>query len=124
MRFVNVLIGCTPEMTSNVTRIDIEVACATEQKNRVIRLQVPEGTRLAEAVALSGMADEFPELDMSTSKMGIFGQVESPGRILVGGDRVEIYRPLLINPRQARLNRAAAANRSEAEVKQNKRNPD
>jgi len=118
MRFATVQIGCTPEMTAHVTRIDIEVACATEQKSKVIRLQVPEGTQLAEAVALSGMADEFPELDMSTSKMGIYGQVESPGRILADGDRVEIYRPLLINPRQARLNRAAAAKRSEADVKQ------
>jgi putative ubiquitin-RnfH superfamily antitoxin RatB of RatAB toxin-antitoxin module len=108
MLSANVPIGCTPDMTSSTPLIKIEVACATEAKQKVISMQVPEGTRLAEAVALSGIADEFPELDMSTSKMGIFGQVESQDRILAGGDRVEAYRPLLINPRQARLNRAAA----------------
>jgi len=109
MPFAIVLISCTPDMTSDAPQIGIEVACATELKQKVISLQVPEGTRLAEAVELSGIAGEFPELDMSTGKMGIFGQVESSDRVLAEGDRVEIYRPLQVNPRQARLNRAAAS---------------
>jgi putative ubiquitin-RnfH superfamily antitoxin RatB of RatAB toxin-antitoxin module len=91
------------------SKIVVEVACATEVKQKVISLQVPEGTPLDRAIALSGIADEFPELDMSTSRVGIFGQFASRDRVLNDGDRVEIYRPLLISPRQARLNRAAAS---------------
>ena len=109
MLFANVLIGYTTDMSSSTPQINIEVACATAVKQKVISLQVPEGTRLAEAIALSGIAGEFPQLDMSITKMGIFGRVEPQDRVLAEGDRVEIYRPLLINPRQARLNRAAAS---------------
>jgi putative ubiquitin-RnfH superfamily antitoxin RatB of RatAB toxin-antitoxin module len=124
MPFVNVPIGCTRDMASDTQHINIQVACATEVKQKVISLQVPEGTRLAEAVALSGIADEFPELDMSTSRMGIYGQVESPHRILAHSDRVEIYRPLLTNPRQARLNRAAVSKQNAAAAEQSKEHSD
>lgn len=120
MLFVNALIAYMPDMASNNPWIDIEVACATEAKQKVIRLQVPNGTRLAEAVALSGIADEFPKLDILSSKMGIYGHLESPDRILVDGDRVEIYRPLVVSPGQARLNRATASKRNAAAAKQNK----
>jgi putative ubiquitin-RnfH superfamily antitoxin RatB of RatAB toxin-antitoxin module len=116
MLFAHVLIGYTPDMIPSEPQINIEVACATEVKQKVISLQVPEGTRLADAVARSGIADEFPELDMSISKMGVFGQVESQDRVLAEGDRVEIYRPLLINPRQARLNRAAASKQNKGKT--------
>lgn len=109
MLFANAPIDYMPDMTSKAPLIKIEVACATAVKQKVISLQVPEGTELAEAVALSGIADEFPDLNVGSSKMGIYGQVEPPDRVLADGDRVEIYRPLLISPRQARLNRAAAS---------------
>ncbi len=116
MLFANVLIGYTPDMISSAPQINIEVACATAVKQKVISLQVPEGTRLADAVARSGIADEFPELNMSITKMGIFGRVEPQDRILTEGDRVEIYRPLLINPRQARLNRAASSKQNKGKT--------
>lgn len=111
-----------PDMTSKAPQINIEVACATKARQMVISLQVPDGTRLAEAVALSGITDEFPDLDITTSKMGIYGQVESKDRILADGDRVEIYRPLLISPRQARLNRAATSKQNAVAAKQNNGN--
>jgi putative ubiquitin-RnfH superfamily antitoxin RatB of RatAB toxin-antitoxin module len=111
-------------MASDTRYINIQVACATEIKQKVISLQVPEGTGLAAAVALSGIADEFPELDMSTSSMGIYGRVESPHRILADQDRVEIYRPLLTNPRQARLNRAAVSKQNAATTAPSKEQSD
>lgn len=122
MLFANVLIDCMPDMTSKAPQINIEVACATKARQMVISLRVPDGTRLAEAVALSGITDEFPDLDITASKMGIYGQVESKDRILADGDRVEIYRPLLISPRQARLNRAATSKQNAVAAKQNNGN--
>lgn len=86
----------------------VEVAYARPDKQRIIRLQVPEGTTLVEAARLSGIVDMFPEIDLEQIDMGIFGKVvKKPGeQTLREGDRVELYRPLKIDPKQARLNRA------------------
>ncbi len=98
------------KMKTETPLINIEVACATERKQRIISLRVPEGTTVIQAVALSAIADEFPELDVLTSKVGVFEQLSSPDDILSDGDRVEIYRPLPVHPRQSRLNRARRTN--------------
>ncbi|MCY4357791.1 MAG: RnfH family protein [Gammaproteobacteria bacterium] len=95
----------------------VEVACATPEKQCVIRLKVVRGTTALQAVRKSGIADEFPELDTESSPMGIFS-MRLDGRrlplpseyVLQARDRVEIYRPLLIDPKQARLNRVARNN--------------
>ena len=96
--------------------IDVEVACATAQKQRILALRVATGTTAWQAVLASGISGEFPELEISNSPMGIGGerldgkQRPLPGEyVLQAGDRVDIYRPLTINPRQARLARAATA---------------
>ncbi|MEX2476428.1 RnfH family protein [Marinobacter sp.] len=88
--------------------MDVEVAFARPQKQEIISLQVPEGTTALEAVKRSGIVDVFPEIDPERNDMGIFGKIiKSPAdHELRAGDRVEIYRPLLIDPKQARLNRA------------------
>ncbi|GHD43510.1 hypothetical protein SAMN05216429_102246 [Marinobacter persicus] len=88
--------------------MEVEVAYARPDKQRIIRLQVPEGTTLVEAARLSGIVDMFPEIDLEQIDMGIFGKVvKKPGeQTLREGDRVELYRPLKIDPKQARLNRA------------------
>lgn len=89
----------------------IEVACATPEKQRIIVLDVEPGTTLRQAVASSRIAEEFPDLDVMDAPLGIFGRkIPSPEATEVAaGDRVEVYRPLLIDPKQARLNRAAKA---------------
>lgn len=86
----------------------VEVAYATPEKQTIIALDVVEGTRALEAVHQSGIADVFPEIDPDSNAMGIFGKViKSPAEHpLREGDRVELYRPLKIDPKQARLNRA------------------
>lgn len=88
--------------------ISIEVAYATPERQLILNVQVPEGTSMAQAIWLSGIADEFPEIDLENYKAGIWSKVEKKPaeRILKLGDRIEIYRPLLIDPKQARRNRA------------------
>lgn len=75
------------------------------------RIAVEDGTSVRAAVMASGIAAEFPELDLTTSPVGIFGRVVAdPDRQLVQpDDRLEIYRPLLADPKEARRLRAAKA---------------
>ena len=86
----------------------VEVAFARPDRQEIIPVTVPEGTTAVEAVKLSGIVDIFPEIDPDRIDMGIFGKViKKPAEhALREGDRVELYRPLKIDPKQARLNRA------------------
>lgn len=86
----------------------VEVAYARPDKQRIVPVTVPEGTTALEAVKLSGIVGDFPEIDPDAIDMGIFGKViKKPAEHqLRAGDRVELYRPLKIDPKQARLNRA------------------
>ncbi|MBW4934452.1 RnfH family protein [Marinobacter sp. F4206] len=86
----------------------VEIAYARPDKQEIVPVVVPEGTTALEAVKLSGIVGIFPEVDPDDIDMGIFGKViKDPGaHQLRDGDRVELYRPLKIDPKQARLNRA------------------
>lgn len=88
--------------------LNIEVAYARPERQEILELAVPEGTSVREAVKLSDISGVFPEIDPDTIDMGIFGKViKNPdAHELREGDRVELYRPLTIDPKQARLNRA------------------
>ena len=92
-------------------KIQVEVAYALPHKQKIVAVEVPEGTTLLDAVRLSGIEAEFPELVLADSKFGFFGKAvrDAEGEVLRAGDRVEIYRPLIIDPKQARANRAAKA---------------
>lgn len=88
--------------------LNVEVAYARPERQEILKVRVPKGTSVSEAVKLSGISDVFPEIDPNTIDMGIFGKViKNPdAHELREGDRVELYRPLKIDPKQARLNRA------------------
>jgi putative ubiquitin-RnfH superfamily antitoxin RatB of RatAB toxin-antitoxin module len=88
--------------------IRVEVAFARPDRQEIISLSVEEGTTAVEAVKRSGIVTTFPEVDPENDNMGIFGKViKNPSaHELRDGDRVEVYRPLQIDPKQARLNRA------------------
>lgn len=86
--------------------IDIEVAYATPQRQAVVRLCLPPGSTLRQAVERSGLAGEFPEISLETCKLGVFGRPRKADDLLQPGDRVEIYRPLIADPKQARRARA------------------
>ncbi|MDX5299160.1 MAG: RnfH family protein [Gammaproteobacteria bacterium] len=94
-------------MTAGMVRI--EVAYARPDKQRILSVDVPEGCSLQDAVLRSGIVNEFPEIDVSTAALGVFGKVirDPAEHRLQDGDRIEIYRPLKIDPKQARLNRAS-----------------
>ncbi|MBP9955554.1 RnfH family protein [Geopseudomonas guangdongensis] len=89
--------------------IAVEVVYALADKQKLLRLSVPRGTSMREAAERSGIAGFFPELDLATAPMGIFGKaVARPEeRLLEDGERVEIYRPLIADPKEARKQRAA-----------------
>jgi hypothetical protein len=88
-------------------RIDIEVAYARPDEQVILAIQVPSGTTIEEAIRRSGVLDRFPEIDLAANKVGVFGKVGRLDQELVGGDRVEIYRPLIADPKEARKQRAA-----------------
>ena len=91
----------------NVNQISVEVAYALPNEQRIISLQVNEGIELAVAIKQSGILDEFPDIDLDNSKLGIFGKLKKANTILRDGDRVEIYRKLIADPKQIRKDRAA-----------------
>lgn len=93
--------------------ITVEVAYALPTKQKIIALLVEPGTTALEAVQRSKIGDHFPELDIVSAKLGIFGQSlgtkgldTADKHILHAGDRVEIYRPLASDPKEARRKRA------------------
>ncbi|MBN7770656.1 RnfH family protein [Marinobacter daepoensis] len=88
--------------------MEVEVAYARPDKQQIVTVVVPEGTTALEAVRLSTISEIFPEVDPENIDMGVFGKVvKRPAEhVLRDGDRVELYRPLKIDPKQARLNRA------------------
>ena len=85
--------------------IQIEVAYATPKKQQIIVLEVKVGTTVGQAIAQTNLLETFPEIELSINKVGIFGQVANLNTKLQSGDRVEIYRPLVIDPRIARQER-------------------
>ncbi|WP_224749964.1 RnfH family protein [Halomonas sp. ML-15] len=89
----------------------VEVAFAMPERQRLVALRVPVGTTARQAVLRAEMASEFPELGEAffrEAPLGIFGAVlKRDDQPLAEGDRVEIYRPLQIDPKQARKQRAS-----------------
>ena len=90
-------------------RIAIQVCYASPELLSLIDLQVNLTTTLIEAIQLSCIVDRHPEINVHTSKFGIFGKLRPPDALVQAGDRVEIYRPLLVDPMEARRRRAKKA---------------
>ena len=100
--------------------IEVEVAYARPDKQKILRINVPAGTTAMEAALVSGIVNEFPEIDLSHAKMGLFGKhfgtkgLAGPeDYVLQAKDRVEIYRPLIIDPKEIRRRRAEKRNEGE-----------
>lgn len=88
------------------SEIQIEVAFATPEKQLIIPVFVKEGTTAIEAVKLSKIEEQFTEIDLKNLVLGIFGKHITPETILREKDRVEIYRPLIADPKEIRRKRA------------------
>lgn len=89
----------------------IEVVYALAERQVIVELEVAPGTNVSEAVGRSGLARQFPEIQARPLACAIFGRAVPPGCVVGAGDRVEILRPLLIDPKE---NRRQAAARSKA----------
>lgn len=91
--------------------VEIEVVYAAENRQVLRVLVVPSGTSLRAAVQASGIAAQFPEVVLAECPLGIFGKVvaDPEVRAVQAGDRIEIYRPLLADPKEVRRLRAAKA---------------
>jgi len=87
------------------TEIDVSVAYAMPSNQVVKHLRVPTGSSVEEAIRESGLPEEFPEIDLRINRVGIYGEEVSLDTVLHGGERVEIYRPLIADPKEARRQR-------------------
>jgi len=86
--------------------IQVEVAYALPQRQVVIPLHVGAGATVAQAIDASGVLAKFPEIDLAQNKVGIFGKLTKLDSTLRNRDRIEIYRPLIADPKEVRRKRA------------------
>jgi putative ubiquitin-RnfH superfamily antitoxin RatB of RatAB toxin-antitoxin module len=93
------------------SRITIEVIYALPGRQVLRRVELPAGATLAAAIAASGLLQEFPEIDLARNQVGVYGKLAPPDFPLRDRDRIEIYRPLAADPKEARRARAAPKSR-------------
>ncbi len=87
--------------------IKIEVAYALLDKQVILTEKIPPETTIEEAIHLSGVLEQFPEIDLSSNKVGVFGKLKKLDSTLLENDRIEIYRALIADPKESRRKRAA-----------------
>ena len=87
--------------------IKVEVAYAREDTQVILSLDVDKGTTAEQAIEQSGILESFPEIDLDKNKIGIFAKLTKKTTELKPGDRVEIYRPLIADPKEVRRKREA-----------------
>jgi putative ubiquitin-RnfH superfamily antitoxin RatB of RatAB toxin-antitoxin module len=87
--------------------LNIEVVYALPNKQEIIARQLPEGATARQAIEASGLLLKYPEIDLTKNKLGVFAKLTKPDAVLRDGDRVEIYRPLIADPKEVRKQRAA-----------------
>jgi putative ubiquitin-RnfH superfamily antitoxin RatB of RatAB toxin-antitoxin module len=88
-------------------KIPVEVAYALPGKQLLVTVDVVPGATLEEAIRASGILQRYPEIDLDKNKVGVFGKLGKLTDTLYAGDRVEIYRPLIADPKEVRKKRAA-----------------
>ncbi|GHD60710.1 RnfH family protein [Jeongeupia chitinilytica] len=88
-------------------QISIEVVFATPGRQKLVTVRVSAGATVGQAIAQSGLLDEFAEIDLTRNKVGIFGKAVKLDAVLRERDRVEIYRPLIADPKEVRRKRVA-----------------
>jgi putative ubiquitin-RnfH superfamily antitoxin RatB of RatAB toxin-antitoxin module len=91
---------------SEARTLNVEVAYALPHVQMLVPLNVPEGTTVEKAVRLSGVLEKFPEIDLEKAKVGIWNKAAELTAVLREKDRIEIYRPLIADPKEVRRKRA------------------
>ena len=92
---------------ANAETIHVEVAYALPHKQVILALDVEADATLEQVIHTSGILQQFPEIDLHQNRVGVFGKLGSLTDTLHPGDRVEIYRPLIADPKVVRKQRAA-----------------
>ncbi len=87
--------------------ISVEVVYPLPQKQEIFSVNLPPGATVREAIESSGVLARYPEIDLAKSKLGVFAKLAKPDSVLRDRDRVEIYRPLIADPKEVRKQRAA-----------------
>lgn len=90
----------------NTEKLFIEVVYALPEEQVLIAMDVEQGTTVEQAIKLSGILEKFTDIDLSINKVGIFGKATNADQVLRDKDRVEIYRPLIADPKESRRKRA------------------
>jgi uncharacterized protein len=95
-------------MPTCAPKILVEVVYALPDEQILVRLEVDEQTTARQAIERSGLVERFREIDLDAVAIGIFGKRVNHDRLLCNGDRVEIYRPLAVDPKARRVRQALA----------------
>lgn len=93
-------------ITRRISRIMVEVVYALPERQSLITLEVEEGASVLEVIKRSGILQRYPGIEITRGRVGIFGRQVTLDALLRDGDRVEIYRPLVSDPKQTRRERA------------------
>lgn len=95
-------------MTANdPATIRVEVVYARSERQELVTVNLREGATLKDALDASGLLQKYPEIDLAKNKFGIYAKLSKPEALLRDRDRVEIYRPLIADPKEMRKQRAA-----------------
>jgi uncharacterized protein len=86
-------------------RLSVEVCYALPNEQTLIAVELPEGATVQQALDASGVLKRYPQIDLGKQKVGVFGKVKPLDTVLADHDRVEIYRPLIVDPKAARQRR-------------------
>jgi len=92
--------------------LSIEVCYARPEAQTLVALSLPAGATVRDALAASGMSNRHPEIDPAAAKVGVFGKLATLDTPLADHDRVEIYRPLIVDPKLARQRRVEKTRRA------------
>lgn len=88
--------------------IRVEVVFARPDDQVILPVALPEGATLREAIVASGVLERFPEIDLARHRVGVFARLRAPDALVRDGDRIEIYRLLVADPKDGRRRRAQA----------------
>lgn len=87
--------------------MNVEVCYALADKQELVKVKLPEGATLQQALEASGLLAKYPQIDLKANKFGIYNKLSKLDAVLRDRDRVEIYRPLIADPKEVRKQRAA-----------------
>ncbi len=88
-------------------KIHVEVIYALPDEQKLLNVEVEDGTEVRQVILDSGVLEQHPELNLDTIKVGIFGKLTTIKQKVRDKDRIEIYRPLIADPKEVRKRRAA-----------------